>query len=129
MTDLIEERAAIMEHDAGWPRAVAESMAKAWSTVELPGRFDADAMRIRFARDAFELIASLADIARLDPELHGLFLEQCQEWDTTRQDDPERADIAGGMVRGYVALIECFMRHLCQERQRGQAADELVLRR
>ena len=113
----MEERAAIIEHDAGWPGEAAEAMAASLCWPEggaaewlrahpkeaacyIVG--DPLATRVNLARYAFDAVGTLDDVQRADPDLHALFLEQRVLWESGE----DREEHAGGMVRAYVALAE-----------------------
>lgn len=127
MLDAVEESAAIMEHDGGWPRAASDAMAaacnymingdgfhpiaRAFMRANLPDgdrlyrEADPLGTQVALAEYAFGVIGSLDDVKAVDRDLHDRFQHQSRLWDRSATTE-ERAEHAGGMTRGYLALAE-----------------------
>ncbi|MGI9491292.1 MAG: hypothetical protein ACR2QF_02585, partial [Geminicoccaceae bacterium] len=130
MIEACEESAAIMEHDGGWPRVAAELMAASCQYMFARETFHVVApdylrehcpdhvdlfdhenpldTQVKLAECAFAAVGTIDDLRKIDHELAGRFEQQARLWQRSENDE-ERAEHAGGMTRGYLAMIERLM--------------------
>jgi len=129
MMDNLEESAAIMEHDGGWPKEAAEAMAVACQYMfnreavhahflardylsdcseDLASLYDEDdplGTQVALAQHAFYAVGTPEDVDRIDRDLAKKFELQAQMWRRAKTEG-DREEHAGGMTRGYLMLIE-----------------------